>query len=163
MLKYEKGWYKCQKYSFKLKTSQSQESDARNFHEDEEISDREILDVALSSSIARDKSDTKNDYCYMLTARIINYQVLNDLAVSSPIFISNRSFPPLEYIQNQYSMLTSDPYASSKLVQSLLANIQPKISHFVNKTISDCQNSDLVNQVINVSIYIFLFNFFFLL
>lgn len=128
MFKYEKWWYKCQKYSFKLTTSQLQESDALNAHEDEEISDSEILDVALSSSIAYDESE--NDYCHMLTARIINCQVLHDLAVSSPIFTSNRSYR-LKHIQKQYCILTSDPYASSKLVQSLFAKFQPKISHIL--------------------------------
>lgn len=89
----------------------------------------------------------------MLAARMLNYQILHDLVTSSSIFASNRSFPRLEEIRNQYSILASDPLASSKLVKVLLAKKRTKIPNFVNRVINVCHNSELMNKMINVSIF----------
>ena len=129
-----------------------EETSTQNCHD--EISDREILDVAFDSYIKMDKTDVENEYCYMLTIRIVNYQILHDLAVSSPIFTSYRSFPQLEDIQKQYSILASDPHASSKLVKSLLAKNRTKILDFINKVINDCQTPENRDKIINVSIFL---------
>lgn len=111
------------------------------------------MDAAISSLLARDLNDFDNNYCHMLAARMLNFQILHDLVTSSPIFASNRSFPRLEDIRNQYSILASDPLASSKLVKVLLAKKQTKIPNFVNRVINVCQNSERINKMINVSIF----------
>ena len=77
----------------------------------------------------------------MLAARMLNYQILHDLVTSSSIFASNRSFPRLEEIRNQYSILASDPLASSKLVKVLLAKKRTKIPNFVNRVIQNLNST----------------------
>lgn len=105
-----------------------------------EISDSEIVEEAAFRSIGEVYSndyDHEEFYCKLLGSRIINNQILQVLVTSSSIIASYDKFPRLEDIQNEALFLASDPYASSKYVKFLVAELQSQIPQYVNSHIDN--------------------------